>query len=270
MNVTSLATELGITKQCLFSYLWRHKYRIDKIGRDAVLTQDQILTIRGYYNNKNNFKRLELTPRQLEIVIGSLLGDGNLRNPPRGDSSFRKTQCRRRRDYLEWHVKELGLFSKPLYDGTKLAPTRNGNKITTNEIRILEHTDFYTRNSHVFTELRNKWYKDNIKIVPSDVELSPLVIAVWYCDDGYNDVKRKQIRISTNAFTFNEVELLVSKLKVSNLFFNIQCVGKKPVMNLSRKSYIDFIDIITPYVVCNSMQYKLKIVRPYLVNSQAH
>lgn len=256
MNVTSLATELGIAKQCLFSYLWRHKYIIDKKGRDAVLTQDQMLRIRGYYNDKNTFKRLELTPRQLEIVIGSLLGDGNLRNPPRGDSSFRKTQCRRRRDYLEWHVKELDLFSKPLYDGIKLAPTRSGNKIKTNE-RTLEHTDFYTRNSHVFTELRSKWYKDNVKIIPSDVELSPLVIAVWYCDDGYNDVKRKQIRISTNAFTFNEVEILVSKLKANNLFFNIQRVGEKPVMSLSRKSYADFIDVVSPHVVCNSMLYKL-------------
>ena len=64
--------------------------------------------------------------------------------------------------------------------------------------------------SHVELEqFRLRFYRDHTKVVPEDLELTPLSMAVWFMDDGSR--KSGQCRglyLNTQSFTLTEVQLL--------------------------------------------------------------
>ena len=74
-----------------------------------------------------------------------------------------------------------------------------------------------TRCSEVFVPFRKRWYNKERKIVPDSLNLTPLVIAIWFMDDGcisipYKNKKDKKnnfiIRFATNSFSHKEVVFL--------------------------------------------------------------
>jgi LAGLIDADG DNA endonuclease family len=69
--------------------------------------------------------------------------------------------------------------------------------------------------SHVeLEECRVHFYRDHRKVVPEDVELTPLSMAVWFMDDGSR--KSSQCRglyLNTQSFTSSEVELLQTVIR---------------------------------------------------------
>lgn len=76
---------------------------------------------------------------------------------------------------------------------------------------------FRTQVSDIFTEFRNKWYPNGIKIVPKDIDLTPIVCAIWFCDDGsvirYGKNKnRLRLQLATDGFQKEEVDFLAEKL----------------------------------------------------------
>lgn len=73
---------------------------------------------------------------------------------------------------------------------------------------------FNTRALLCFRELFDLFYQDGRKVVPSNIYelLTPLGLAYLLCDDGSYHKSRKIVRISTNSFSFDEVQLLVSVL----------------------------------------------------------
>ena len=64
--------------------------------------------------------------------------------------------------------------------------------------------------SHIeLEEFRLRFYRQHRKVVPADLELSPLSMAVWFMDDGSR--KSSQCRglyLNTQSFTASEVQLL--------------------------------------------------------------
>jgi hypothetical protein len=75
---------------------------------------------------------------------------------------------------------------------------------------------FRTRVSEVFTFYKKKWYPNGTKIVPSDLKLTPLICAIWFCDDG--SVIRKtenslQLQLATDGFSKEEVDFLAGLLR---------------------------------------------------------
>lgn len=76
-----------------------------------------------------------------------------------------------------------------------------------------------------------RWFPANqgwYKILPDDIELTPLTTAVWFGDDGntrWNPHPSVQLRIGTNSFSKDEVERLSGLL----LPFGVQArVGRNP------------------------------------------
>ena len=69
--------------------------------------------------------------------------------------------------------------------------------------------------SHVeFEEFRQRFYEGRRKVVPQDLELSALSMAVWFMDDGSR--KSNQCRglyLNTQSFTELEVTLLGSVMR---------------------------------------------------------
>ena len=213
----------------------------------------------------------DLTERQMEILTGSMLGDGNVSKFGRANrnSCFRKKQCLKYKEYVEWHVKELSPFSKKLdelYSTDRPVADDRGMIVERQKVpRYLAAYSARTCSHPVFTEMRKKWYPKNKKIVPKDIQLSPLSVAIWFCDDGCNAWKNREARIFTQSFAIGEAEFL-RRLFIKQ--FDIKSVvriivskktGKKqPYLKFSSKSYDMLISLIKPYVIWDCMKHKVK------------
>lgn len=100
--------------------------------------------------------------------------------------------------------------------------------------------------------IRSEWYPNNKKEVPRNLELTPLVLLVWFCDDGSFILRKKscEIKLSTHGFSKEDVvflsELLSQKFKSH---FRVQMDNGNYYIAGSGKSAISFvkeIDLIFP------------------------
>lgn len=67
--------------------------------------------------------------------------------------------------------------------------------------------------SSFYSDLLNenkRWYVDRKKIVPKDIELSPISCYWWFVGDGYNS--GGNVYLCTDCFTKKEVKFLINKL----------------------------------------------------------
>lgn len=216
---------------------------------------------------------------QLSIIEGSLLGDGcfsRLKAHPTWNWKFQKNQSKLddkgydKLSYLSYHNNQLSSFiGGGIYPFTH-KPSRIANNKT-----ITPQTHGYcyrTRTHPFFTELGKKWYRiseDNklIKILPPNLELTPLSLCIWLMDDGSKEVGHNRYKIATNCFTEQEVEQLITLLKVKH---DIKCTKNKHYSNfvLSISGYTNckrFYDLITPCVAWSCFQYKLEPLKPVIV-----
>lgn len=206
-----------------------------------------------------------LSSIQKEIIIGSLLGDGSLTVNKEGSSrnwAFVKTQAAHpnkggnpkpsRLEYLQWHFDSFGDFS------SSLNFSKNKDKI-----------NFRTKTHPIFTEMGYAWYANNdgkfirlsngfkCKQIPSDIILTPLTMAVWFCDDGINRPQNKNAILCTDSFTKSENELLIDKIK--NSFGITSFLGDRNRITFNQPSYFDFLDMIRPYIIWDCFKYKADI-----------
>jgi LAGLIDADG DNA endonuclease family len=74
--------------------------------------------------------------------------------------------------------------------------------------RTREVRSVFTYSLPCFNELFDLFYLDGKKIVPSNIAelLTPLGLAYWICDDGGR--YRNTVRLATDGFTLEEVNLL--------------------------------------------------------------
>jgi hypothetical protein len=187
-----------------------------------------------------------MTNDQVSIVIGSLLGDGTISKCRYGDGFFHKKQTAKNLDYLKWHFEVLRPWSSRIENLT----TRLGDKVHFQK-------RYATRSDPIFTALRKEWYPNGHKIVPSNIKLDPLSLAIWFCDDGCNDVVRRSIRFAAQAFTPDECALLASELGKLGL---IASISQGPVIRISSRSYMSMLEIVSPYVrLWKCFSYKIDL-----------
>jgi len=206
-----------------------------------------------------------LTQEQVQIVEGSLLGDGYITKygtRSGKNASLYKKQRRAVRDSLEWLYAKLDPFSCNIHDNIEFAPVKCGRKFVVGERgRKLKASIFYTRQHAVFNDFRDRWYTSGKKAVPSEFRLSPAALAVWFMDDGSNAPGYQHAFFSTQSFTRSECECLCDQLRTE---FGIGCAIKpdgdgKPVIRINRRWYGQFIDIVRPFFAFESMQYKVSM-----------
>lgn len=219
---------------------------------------------------KRYIEALPLTERQKNVIVGSLLGDANLYHNhqcPQQNWGFAKLQSKidingfDKISYVNWHVMELHPYSLGI---CKRMSNLHGKKFPGYK--------YYTHAHPVFTELSKQWYKRDgngnlifnkygkiIKIVPSDIKLTPLALCVWYIDDGYNCQKDANVTLCTNGFTVDECEFLRERLDqdLNIKHTAIQYDRGKPTIFIGRKSYFEFIDIVKPCVTWDCYSYKM-------------
>ncbi len=194
----------------------------------------------------------------ITMIIGSTLGDTHLEKRKNGiGTRIIFEQKSANVEYLMWfhnYLASRGYCS---------------NKKPKLKIRIRQEGKVYYQyriNSYTFSSfnwIHEMFYKliDNKykKIVPLNIGdyLTPLALAIWFMDDGSS--LNRGVRIATNCFTLEEVNLLCNVLKLK---YNIIATPKKCGRNNNHIIYIHaksmklFINIIKPYLL-PSLYYKL-------------
>jgi hypothetical protein len=162
--------------------------------------------------------RPELTQKQLEITVGSLMGDGFIKSSSNKNCYLRITMISP--NYLK-HVDDV---FQSLGTGVKLHQTAaksakaNRNTGFSPNAKKENYSDLYvwkTRCHPKFNEFR-EWYASGKKVWPENIKLTPTVLKHWYVGDGcyqnYGTSNYMEISMS------NEVE---NTKKVSQYFTNV-------------------------------------------------
>ncbi len=156
---------------------------------------------------------LILSSRQKDILSGLLLGDGHLETQNRGRTYRLKVeQSVRKKEYVEWLFQEFRDFVRT--EPKEKEKTRNGSRTT--------NVGFSTLSVGNFRFHAQQFYRGKQKVVPKLIGklLSPLVLAVWFMDDGSQKSSLHKARIlNTQGFRKQEIRQLI---RILDTQFDIQ------------------------------------------------
>lgn len=193
------------------------------------------------------------TKRQMDIVIGTILGDTYVQLTGKTNARLRFEHGEKQKDYIIWKWQEL---ENLMQDKPKKIIRYNP---------IFQRTYSYYRcqshSSPVFGKLQGLFYQDKKKIIPEELgELlkSKLSLAVWFMDGGYYYHRDRTAYIYLSKFSEDELQKLLNVLKLN---FNLQPkieIKKRESINLkfSVKETEKLIQLIKADII-PSMQYKL-------------
>ena len=184
---------------------------------------------------------LWVTPHQLEILIGCILGDAHV--TPRGQ--VRIEHSKKQNDYILWKYKKLRSISYPNPPQSYIIHDRR----TDEDYKAMR---FSTR--QYFRPLRSKFYQESRKIFPLKMKISALTLAVWYMDDGHFERKKKRAILATDNFTKNEIKIITNL--ISQLFGVSGVIRKSGKLVFAGHDCAKFFEIIDQYII-ESMRYKV-------------
>lgn len=145
----------------------------------------------------------------MELLEGMMLGDGCLyRHKPTHLPYLAVQRKLEDQPYLEWQAQQFKTYmKKPVFTG-QVTDKRTGN--------TYHWCRFVTRRVEAFDSIYARWYLDGVKRVPDDVQLTPLILAAWFADDGNCCPScspwRIKAKIATHGFRSSEVERLAHLL----------------------------------------------------------
>ncbi|MGE5694155.1 MAG: intein-containing recombinase RecA [Candidatus Sericytochromatia bacterium] len=198
-----------------------------------------------------------LSEQQFQVVLGSLMGDGNL-SPNRKDRNgvrFRLGHGVEQVDYLQWKTALLGNIKHSIRMKDKGA----------------QFVDFIPLPE--LAELQRAVYLgDGKKFLSEEYlkTLTPLALAIWYMDDGSFTIRSKgaqqrtaggsgRIEICVEAMTEGSRERLCDYLRDTHgLNVRLRQLGSagKAVLVFSTDATAKFQELVAPYMA-PSMEYKL-------------
>ena len=184
------------------------------------------------FKARTNLK-LQVTDRQIEIIIGTILGDGYIH--PLG--KIQLEQSSKYLQYINWKYEELRNLA---YSPPKLI-----QRIDKRSNKIYEGARFWLR--QYFRPLRQTFYPKGKKIVPRIVSkyFTALCLAVWYMDDG-NLYRGRNLKIATDGFDSKSRVLLKNLLLTKfGIKSTIHVNGK---LRISSESLERFKEIVRPFI----------------------
>lgn len=181
---------------------------------------------------------LQLSSRQVEILVGSVLGDGYI--SPRGQIQLEHSE--KHQAYLLWKFKEL---ENVAYGHCTMA--ERWDKRYQKKYRSYR---FWTR--QYFRPWRDYFYQNKKKIFPIGLALTPMSLAVWYMDDGCYSSDVCTIAIENFAQPSRQLiqEELQQRFKIETY---IRSNGKLAIRASCRNK---FFTLVRPYIH-NCMLYKI-------------
>jgi recombination protein RecA len=198
-----------------------------------------------------------LSSQQMQVVLGSLMGDGNL-SPNRRDRTgvrFRLGHGPKQVDYLDWKVS--------LFANIECSRRTNPGGAVFADFTPLPELD-ELRQAVYFGDGKKHLSEEYLKA------LTPLALAIWYMDDGCFTVRSKgvqertqggsgRIEICVDAMTVGTRDRLVEYLRdTHNLDVKLIVRGARAqqIIQFSTVASAAFQAIVAPWVH-PSMEYKL-------------
>ncbi|MBI4038326.1 hypothetical protein HY387_01640 [Candidatus Daviesbacteria bacterium] len=137
-----------------------------------------------------------LTEEQKSILIGSLLGDGTMRI--KKNAHLEINHAFSQKALVDW------MFSKFSSLVTTPPKWRKGNGKR-------EAYRFATQKLPILTPFYNLFYKNGRKVIPTNLKLDALSLAIWFMDDGSKSYS--SIYLNTQQFSLDEQIQLINILK---------------------------------------------------------
>ena len=143
--------------------------------------------------------------------------------------------------------------------------------------------------SHVagsfLTDLYHKWYLNNIKHIPNDLNLTPVVLAFCVMGDGHNksDTRSQRIVLCLESFPKDELDGLVVKLKELGIeSAHVTRIRDGQTNGMTDHNKVHYrieisvaadvnkvLDMITPYVISSfEEEFGYKLQRPQLIRTE--
>jgi recombination protein RecA len=198
-----------------------------------------------------------LSDQQMQVILGSLMGDGNLSPNTRGRSGtrFRLGHGARQAAYLDWKVSLLGNIECSRTSNAKGAVFADFTPLP-ELAEVHDAVYFGDGKKHL------SW--DYLK------ELSPLALAIWYMDDGSFTVRSKGVQERTQGGTGriaicveamspgSRVRLAQHLRDTYGLDVKLRLVGaaRNSFLHFTTSASEKFQKLVAPFVH-PSMQYKL-------------
>lgn len=234
-----------------FLELYKQGLSDKEIGKILFINEKTVNKYRRSNNlpsNKHN-REIEITKEMEEVLIGTLLGDGNLAS--RGQSKTNKTKntailtfahCIKQKDYCFHKYESLQtLFNRPPQYNEQLR-NNNINKsyyaITESYVSLKKYFDIF--------------YEDNIKIIPNNIEnfFTKKSLAYLFMDDGTR--KENEYTIALENFSVESINNLRKLL----LKWGIETtVWRRGTLYIKSKTRDIFIKAIQDYII-PTMKYK--------------
>ncbi|MCX6703289.1 MAG: hypothetical protein NTV02_01185 [Candidatus Zambryskibacteria bacterium] len=183
-----------------------------------------------------------LTQLQKSFVIGTLLGDGYIRQAKGRKNAFLEVNHSiTQKEYVEWKYSILKNLTR---SGPK---SRNGNGT-----RIAYR--FFTRQHPEFTKIMDLFYKDRKKCIPN-LKLDPLMVAVWFMDDG-SRCNKENVYLNTQQFAKEDQYKLLESLKEIGLEGTLNKDKEYYRIRIKTSSIPKLFGIIKEFII-PSMRYKI-------------
>ena len=184
-----------------------------------------------------------LTQLEKSVIVGSLFGDGYARIiSGKRNALLEINHGSSQKEYVDWKHEML----KRLCKSGPVLRKSNGTRMAYR---------FNTRQHDELTSLYNTFYIAGSKRVPRDIALDPLMLAVWYMDDG-SKCRASDVYINTQQFTVNDQMKCAELLKKLGIESRLNRDKKYWRIRIKKSSLPRFFSLIRPYVI-PSMMYKI-------------
>ena len=201
-------------------------------------------------------KNLDLSRIQIDVLIGTVLGDGCLKISRSGKAAqLQICHSFKAKEYVFWkqQIFKNWVFTEPRYH------------------QINNSLIFRTLSHPLIFEYMKMFYRDKIKIIPQNIYgilKSNLSLAVWFMDDGNGYLDRDAYRISTYAFGLEGNSLLQNCLKENfGLYTNLHrdSKGFQLYFPIKNGCAFRFKNLIAQYII-PKMRYKIERRSPVETN----
>ena len=241
--LTHLYLEEKLTQKQIADRFGTHQARVSALmkryGVTAVLKSD-----------RTDFP--PLTPLQHEVLIGSLMGDGTMSVTGKYTARFAEGHAVLQEEYTRWKAGVLEPFTSSIF------PTRKVGE----DGQDFHGLTFSTHGCRILRPYYDLFYPEGVRVFPPNLheQMTPLVLAVWYMDDG--SLNRFYPRI---AFGLDEQSLL-------HALRGLRKLGFKPEIHRDPRSETMvsiefpgqdgvFFDLVRPHII-PSLSYKLPTETP--------
>lgn len=203
--------------------------------------------------------QLKLSKFQHDVLIGSILGDGNIR--VLGKEAFLTiSHSEKQMKYVFWKYKifQNWVLTKPRKEFRKYYKSPDRNLISWR---------FSTISHPIISDFYQQFYPSGKKSIPKSIDsilVSPLTLAIWYMDDGSRKPYGKGAFLHTQSFSIKDQRKLIKVLKKNfSICARLSSAGLWKGRRLYRLyitagSFLNFRNLVLPYIL-PIFQYKLSL-----------